>query len=664
VRNGWVPVLSVACVVLCVTSQGLALDPDKLDPAKRDSAKPGPDKSAKQIRQAGVGRMLQQLGGRDWILQAEALAFFSEHRIPEALEPCRKILTEKKIQPWVRGRALVAIARIKGPEALDEIKGYVRDPESQLRAAAAEALDTIGGKAIEASIQSLLKDKDVGVRYQALAAYAHVQGAKAWPIVEPMTKEVDLSVYTPAARALAYVANEEALGRITKMASDWDRRSKIIRGIKGVPNPKLISLLLKMQYSMSGHSNDFGAILTIFQQHKRADLLAALKSELEKGQENSVRTAAMVMIMMILDPQLGDPLRQAMAKIKDVGTIRTGLVALGSKDMDPDRYKDLFTSYLDHEDPEIRAMAIRCVAHCSTVNQFTLLKDRIADKEQIVIMAALSSLLEAPVDQAPRGQMVVYLQEPLQSEDEETRALAFKLLGQAGSEADFKPAMALLMERLKGADARRREAAAEALGKIAPEKGIGRVVRSQGYLANWMVLGTFLNDEKNTGFNKVYPPETEIDFEKKYKAKYIWVLDGRRRDAKAEIEREIEWTEAAVDQTNGKLLMAPVMPPPGALVVAYAVADFKVDTPREVILRVDGDDAFRVWLNGEKITEGVGTFVRRQPSVAESAAHKIQLKAGVNRLLVKSANIDHDWWVRLRLTDAKGLPIEVEAVIP
>jgi hypothetical protein len=331
--------------------------------------------------------------------------------------------------------------------------------------------------------------------------------------------------------------------------------------------------------------------------------------------------------------------------------------------MEPDRHKALFEEHLDHKDSYVRALAIRCLAHCESVNQFTLLEDRVTDKSEEVVFAALGSLLAAPKEQAPRGRMVAYLQEPLQSDNEEVRAMAFKLLGHAGGEDDFQPAMALLTEKLRGTDEVQRLTAAKALGQIAPEEGVPHVVRTQGYVANWMVIGTFLNDEKNSGFNIEYPPEKEIDFEKKYMAKYVWALGGRRREGKNDIEREVEWNEATVDQTNGKLLMAPVVPPPGGLCVAYAVADFNIDQEREVVLNIDGDDAFRVWFNGEKIAESAGTFAHRKPVIAASFGNKITLKAGMNRFVVKSTNIDYEWWVRLRLTDGDGRPVEVIGVV-
>ena len=42
------------------------------------------------------------------------------------------------------------------------------------------------------------------------------------------------------------------------------------------------------------------------------------------------------------------------------------------------------------------------------------------------------------MDHAPRGKLVEYLQKQLDGDDEETRALAFQLLGHAGAEADFQ----------------------------------------------------------------------------------------------------------------------------------------------------------------------------------------------------------------------------------
>lgn len=252
---------------------------------------------------------------------------------------------------------------------------------------------------------------------------------------------------------------------------------------------------------------------------------------------------------------------------------------------------------------------------------------------------------------------MAYLKTPLVSAHIDVRTMAYALLSHAGTAADFKPAIALLGERLRSVDETTRTEAAAALAGFAPPNQIESVVSAQGYIARWMILGTFLNDKDNGGFARIYPPEKKIDFKAKYPAKYVWAL-GRNRGGK-ELERIIHWGKATVDQTNGQLVIPPLVPPPAALAVAYAVADFRVDTERHVMLSVDGDDAFRVVLNGKKVAEQVAVYKGGQASVAEQKGIKITLKAGANRFVVKTTNIDGAWWVRLRLTDSEGRPVEV-----
>ena len=74
---------------------------------------------------------------------------------------------------------------------------------------------------------------------------------------------------------------------------------------------------------------------------------------------------------------------------------------------------------------------------------------------------------------------------------------------------------------------------------------------------------------------------------------------------------------------------------------------------------MDGDDAFKVWLNGEKISEKVAPYLHRKSCIASQENIKIKLKKGKNRILIKSANIEFEWWVRVRITDANNRPVEL-----
>ena len=610
-------------------------------------------------RRPAAGHMLQQLRETDWILRSAALDYLARHRVSAARKPIREILADRAAEPWLRGRALVAIARIEGSAARDDVLRFAKHAEPKLRGAAAEALGHLDGKDTEQVLNNLLKDRASEVRYRALASLAKHQKAKAWPLVDPMTKTLDASVYSWGIRALALVGNEASLARLTTLAQQDATVARTLRGIQGVPNPKLIGLLLTILTSFDPDDARFATGLSVLQHFKSADMLAALKSKLETGDAGMIRTVALITTLLMPAPELGEPLRQAVSGVDDAETIKTVLVALGPAAMKPERHRDLFVKFLGHADVDIRSLAIRCLAHCRNINLYEQLRPCVADESPLVIQAALGALRRAPVANAPRGQLVAYLKSPLTSDDVDVRSMAHDLLAHAGTAADFKPAMALLGVRLQSTDDFIRSEAASALGSFAPADQIESVVRAQGYLARWMIVGTFLNDKDHAGFAQVYPPEKKIDFKAKYIAKYVWVLRGRGNKKEGEIEREIGWGKASVDQTNGKLMISALVPPPGSLSVAYAVSDFHVDEKREVLLSVDGDDAFRVWLNGKQVAEKVAEYDPSGGSVAQQRGIKIALRAGANRIVVKSANLDREWWVRLRLTDAAGRPVEV-----
>ena len=637
--------LQAALLVACGLAVALAAEPDK----------------AENSNPAGAGRMLQQLDDRDWILRAEALRYLADHRTAAAVDPIRKLLNDEAAQLWVRGQALVALARIDPPSARSDIESFARHAETKLRTAAAEAYEELPSGGNWAPLEVMLKDKAPEVRYRALASYARQHAADAWPVVEPLTRSLSREVYFSGTRALAYVGNDDALKRLVELSAKSDCLTYTIRGIGDVHNPKLIPILLRILAALEPDDHRFAAVLTSLAHHERAALLDTMKIALQQGDQDTVRTVAVVITRLVRSPQLGDVLRQSLQTVEDVDTIKAGLTALGPRDMEPDRHREFFMARLKHQDVDIRALAIRCLAHCSEVNLFDALRERIADEAPAVVHAALGALLRAPVLTAPRGQLVAYLRVALDSENETSRTLAYDVLGHAGTQADFGPALAVLGDLLRSTDSLRRSAAADALGKLAPKEGIERLVRTQGYVGNWMILGTFLNDKANGGFNKKFPPEEKIDFTARYKAKYVWTLAGEGGNKKGEIEREIGWNEAPVSYANGKLNIPLLVPPPASLSVAYAVADFRTAADREVNLDVDGDDAFRVWLNDEQVAEMVAEYKGRAPCVAEQKGIKIKLKAGYNRFVVKTTNIDHHWWLRLRMTDDAGRPIEVLA---
>ena len=487
-----------------------------------------------------------------------------------------------------------------------------------------------------------------------------IKKEEAWPLVQKMTSSLSQEVMPIASKALIRVGNNEALKKLQEIADAVKNKRALIDSVRKTKNTNTIPLLLNLLEKTSIDNPNFAYIISALSIHENETLAKPLSDMISTGRDLAIFAAARVITNLLQDPKIGNELRSAINNSSTPETLEAVMIALGSKNMDPDSHKEFFIGYLKNENPDIRVLSILCLSHCKTVNLYTLFKETIKDEESRVSLAAMNALMNTPLEDAPTGELVSYLEEALVNTDTVVRKTAFDLLGHAGNADDFEPALAMLGEALSGTDTIRREAVAEALGSIAPDKGVANVARRQGYISNWMVLGTFLNDKEHKAFAEEFEPEKTIDFEKTYPSTYVWALQGnQRKDGEKAIEREIGWAEASVNKTNGMLLMGPLLPPPGTFSIAYAVSDFNSTKEQELFLNLDGDDAFKVWLNGEKIAEAIAPYLPRQSCLATVGNIKIKLKKGTNRILIKSANIENEWWVRARITDANNRPIEL-----
>jgi hypothetical protein len=176
-----------------------------------------------------------------------------------------------------------------------------------------------------------------------------------------------------------------------------------------------------------------------------------------------------------------------------------------------------------------------------------------------------------------------------------------------------------------------------------------QVAEAQGFLLDWMLIGTFLNDEFNSGLTNAYPPETEIDFKTNYVAQYVWtgIAAKKEGDHRATGERQVEWREWKTDQVDGKVLLNEAMPPPAYLSVAYGVGDVVAPASKTVSVTVASGDSFFLWLNGSRVAE----VTNRGGSSVQFPA---TLKQGDNRFMIKSCHIRGEWWYSVQLREEKA----------
>ena len=151
-------------------------------------------------------------------------------------------------------------------------------------------------------------------------------------------------------------------------------------------------------------------------------------------------------------------------------------------------------------------------------------------------------------------------------------------------------------------------------------------------LAPWWVIHPFDNT-KETGFDTVYPPETEIDLEKEYRGK-----DGRK----------IGWY-----RTNriGANLFSNV---PEDDVTGYAVTFLESDRDRNYLLSLGSDDTIKLWVNDRLI---FSKYVHRQLRRGDDVI-QLPVSKGRNKILIKITNGYGPWGF---FADIGGYSIDVSA---
>ena len=458
-----------ACAVLCVAlgAAGAVSAQAPPGPAKR----PGPDP-------ATVRAMLGQLADGDWIMAYRAMGYLGQWKVAAAAGRLAEILKVSR-SPWMRGRALVALAQIRGPAVLAQAVDLSAQDDVRLRRAGIEALEIIGTPAGVEALRKRLEDTDEDLRYLALAAWAHHRRAQAWPLVQKHVAELPKSAYRQAARALAHVGTDDARKRV------WDLYSRarhnemdILRGLGEVRDRRLIPLLLRFVRTREPSDPPFRAVVRSLRLYDPDDLADHLRTLLASGDTGGLEASTWLAANVCPNAELGDRLAAVLAGTPDLPdeNRRQILKGLLVTRMRPERHQELYRDYLRHDDPVTRALAIQCLGRCPQADLYTLLADSVSDTEVSVAMAAMSVLGRTPPDTAPKGGIVAYLDKPLRSSDPRLLTTTMTLLARAGRPSELGKAAALLDGVLGGTNDALRASAAGALGKLAGYADVADVV--------------------------------------------------------------------------------------------------------------------------------------------------------------------------------------------
>jgi hypothetical protein len=167
-----------------------------------------------------------------------------------------------------------------------------------------------------------------------------------------------------------------------------------------------------------------------------------------------------------------------------------------------------------------------------------------------------------------------------------------------------------------------------------------------GFLRDWYVIGPF-DARGSKGFKTTYPPQRKVDISA--------ILEGKNGN-------KLRWKRFTVPETPaGRFpILVDLRKPLGEAedAVAYAWTSFTAKAARKVDFRGSADDNFTVWVNGKRV---FGFEEYRNGVRLDRHVFRVNLKAGVNTVLVKICQAPHDpnspdpnWEFLLRITDTSG----------
>ena len=577
---------------------------------------------------AVIQRLLGDLKSDDWILQASALRQLGELKQPAAAATILEI-AQTTTNDWLRGQALLALARLKPQELLSKVGTLLTNAQPAMRILGLRAIELSREPAGLPAAKAAVNDPDSLVRWTALAAQAALEGAATWPDLEPALKaakpEDELPALREIARALAYVGSPAAWERIDQLLERHrqpDHLQPLLRGLTDVHDTQLIPRLVHIQQLVQGDAVSDRLCQRALRRYTPAELTAALSQIFQGAATNDLPAAARVAGALCPGPELGELIARNIGQHPDAPPAILGacLEALAHPEMMPARYQALYQRCLTVPDPAIRRAAVHGLEKCAGVDLFELLGPSLHDDSPEVRQAVLTALGALPPSRAP-ADLAGYIRKYLQDD-------------------------------LSGTNATRRADAARALSGVCSVQQLVELARPQGYVADWMVLGAFPSDEKNAGFQQKQPPEDKVDFSQTFKTKYGWTGEGA--DPNDKLEREIKWQRTSLLLANGMLRLGYVMPP-APYGVCFAVADVRADKARTIQATLAVDNCAILWLNGQQRAQLEPSKSAEAPVVTQEVA--LPLAAGVNRIMIKVGNLGDDWSVSLRFHEDNGAAV-------
>jgi putative membrane-bound dehydrogenase-like protein len=593
-------------------------------------------------------------------LRAHAARALGQRRVPIVVEPLIALLRDR--DPVVRLQAIVALRRIGDRAAAEPLLPLLADDDAYLSYAARQALRSLGDWS---ALEPGLRSQDRRVRAGVLLCCEQVYDVGAVALLERAATDPRHPV-EERARALQYLATvhrkakpwdgswwgtRPAQGQPPAKVDDWEGTEVVLRTVRhGLTDPDVGMRLAAV--AAVKESRDRGALPSLRGRFSsEADeevrieiaqslgaladpeslplLVAALRAE---GTPEDVRDASLKAIESIG----GDGAKDALVRLLNEDDLPRGrllrvIAALG-RSRAAQAVPGLLAK-LDSGAAQVRGAAAEALGQVGQLDRSAAkLRAKLDDPSPSVrrnVITALGVLRDResiPALIAAAGvEDLRYRATMALALIPDTRALHVFLRGLTDKNQDLRKASASALGAI-------REQAAPTLERLAERKELPlaaipelvKIFTSLQPIRAWRVLGPF-PPESNPPIDPAGPIDPTAGVPATGGKAATW------KPAEAADHGEVDLTRAF--SNDGELF-------------AFGAAEVTSPGRRQAQLSVGSDDTLTVWLNGQKVYE----FHDRRAFEADKDRVDVALKEGVNRVVVRCANMGGDWKFAVSVT--------------
>ncbi|MDP6357877.1 MAG: HEAT repeat domain-containing protein [Planctomycetota bacterium] len=595
-----------------------------------------------------LDKAFADLKNGDWILKSAAMSQLAKWNIDEAEKPIRAILIGKE-HPWLRGRALVALARTKGAALLnDAIAFFDAKHPVQLRNAAIESLGIIGKVAGEATILKAMKDEDVSIRRTAIVSLARLKGKGAWDSVSAAMEDEDKEIVRAAVRSLQYINTGEARNALLELLQHdlWDVRFEAAKAIRAARFKQAIQALFEGMAKDRDHRVKKACEQALIE--FEPDALATPMIEKLVGEDKSYYSTCLKLLQLMPSTKGCDALAKILKsqdkRYQPYLTTSFSLLA----NFDPDAYHEVFITYLSHQDRNIRQYAISSLGKCKTTDIYTSLRPLLNDNDRHIRHHTLN-VARSSKGPLPESGIISFVAPHLTSQDSHIRHYTLDLLRRHIKPDEFEAALEALTYMLNSPDKNLRNTARKILLPISDDDGRTRMAKAQGILTHWMLLASFPTPQQTEDTEEEAQPKTEVD-QVELPTPSNFNFKQEYKDTDEDAEGNIKWQPHTITNQEFRVPLHELyFPPTTENKTAFAVADFLSEADEAVKLLIYADDSHTLWLNGKQLSE--------QKTAGEHTVDANIVK-GSNRIFVRVGNVKEWWWLTVKIASKTGQVME------